>query len=214
MTLIPPKTTWVTELMSWGRTHYRSFPWRERGADPYLVFIAEFLLRKTSADAVRVALPNLVGSWPSFRELAQAQRDELEATLRPLGLHRVRAQALHSIANTIVSEHRGRLPVATDSIVQLPHCGRYIANAIACIVAGADTPIVDSSIQRFLVRHFGFAPATEIHKADALWEFCARAVPLGYGREFNFALLDYCALVCRPRDDSCGVRGLPSFRTI
>ena len=136
--------------------------------------------------------------------MSRARVSTLEKILQPLGLFRIRAKGLKEMSKIISEKHGRKVPKNEKAIIALPHSGRYTANAVLCFCHGEDRAIVDSNIQRFLCRHFGFKPVVEIHKADHLWDFMASLLPKGKSREFNYALLDYCALVCTSRKCKCG----------
>jgi A/G-specific adenine glycosylase len=198
-------------LLLWGRDHFRQFPWRSPGTSPYLHLIAEVLLRKTRADAVVPVYHAFIERFPDFNTLAEAEEEQLAEVLQPIGLFRIRARALRELARQVVRDHGGNLPRDERLLTDLPHCGRYIANAVLCFVYGEPRALVDANIHRFLCRHFGFAPVVEIHKADHLWQFMGDLVPPGHPQEFNYALLDYCAEVCTPRRSRCAEVNLPGL---
>ncbi len=192
------------KLLAWGAENYRAFPWREQGVSAYEVLLSECLLRKTRANSVVPVYTELVTRYPDVTKLSRARVSTLERIVRPLGLHKIRSKALKDLATKVVKEHDGEIPLGEESLAGLPHCGRYTANAVLCFYAQEDRALVDSNIERFLCRHFGFEPVIEIHKADDMWEFMQGLLPSGCAREFNYALLDYCALVCTSRKCLCG----------
>ncbi|MDI6854378.1 MAG: A/G-specific adenine glycosylase [Deltaproteobacteria bacterium] len=193
----------TSEILRWGKANFRSFPWREPGTSGYQILVSEVLLRKTRAESIVPVYERLLALYPGFSELAGANQSTLENLLKPLGLFRIRSRALKSIAEEVVTRHGGQLPQDEIALAALPHCGRYIANAILCFHFGEDRAIVDSNVHRLLCRHFGFDPVVEIHKADHMWEFMKSLLPPGKGREFNYAVLDFCSLICTARNPKC-----------
>ena len=191
-------------LLSWGEENFRSYPWRIEGLSDYQIFLAEFLLRKTKAESVIPVYQKLLNKYSSFVDLAKSKIEDLSEILKPIGLYNIRSRALIEIAEIINSQFGGCVPVDQNLIRNLPECGRYIENAFLCFYLNKHLPIVDRNISRFLNRHFHFENPIELHKADHLWEFMSTIIPENYSREFNYALLDYCSLVCTPRLCKCG----------
>jgi A/G-specific adenine glycosylase len=204
-------------LLHWGSENKRSFPWREATTTPYGHLVAEILLRKSRAASVAGIWRELIGTYPNFESLSGANEQALARLLEPLGLHRIRARALLTIGGSLSILHGGSVPQDEIALRALPHCGRYIANAVLCFAFGEQRPIVDNGINRFLTRHFGLTRAREIHRSQDLWDFAARLLPEGRAPEFNYALLDFSATVCTPRSpkcDSLALPGLPSHRRV
>lgn len=191
-------------LLRWGRENGRDFPWRGPKTSAYEMLVAEMLLRKTRADSVASIYGNFLFEYATVRDLATASISSLEELIRPLGLFRIRARALRAMAVQILEQYDGEVPQGQQAIRSLPHCGRYIANAVLCFHFGEDRPVVDRGVERLLCRHFGFEGVTELHKANEMWDFMGRLLPPGRAREFNYALLDYCAFVCTTSEDRCG----------
>ena len=189
--------------MDWGRNNYREFPWRKPTVSPYESIVAEMLLRRTRAETVKKVYLHFTHQYPDFISLSKASVSDLKELLNPIGFSNVRSNAFKEIATTVTRDHNGALPADETYISNLPHCGRYTANAVLCFSFGQKRAIIDAPIHRMMCRHLGFLPVTEIHKADELWDFMARLVPESYPRECNYALLDYCAIVCTPRVCKC-----------
>jgi len=169
------------------------------------------LLRKTVAERVAPVFVRIVEQWPTPDALLSADEIELAEQIHPLGLFRVRSRALKAAALRITQEHRGLVPRSFADIVSLPHCGRYVANAVLCFSFGEPRGLVDGNIARLFLRHFGMPVPVEIHKSESHWSFSESLVPADAPRAFNYALLDYCAVVCRPRLSLCDVNGLPAL---
>lgn len=163
------------------------------------------LLRKTRAEAAEPVIKELFACYPTLVSLAEADPEDLTKMLRPIGLHRIRAEAIKRVARTLVDDHGGKVPCDLETLQALPHVGRYAANAVLCFAFGLPTPIVDSNVVRLFNRLFGTERPVEVHKADGLWDFAKKLLPKDKPREFNWALLDLAATVCTPRKPTCAI---------
>lgn len=169
------------------------------------------LLRKTRAESVEPVVREFVHRYPSWTELAQAPEEELADLLQPLGLHRIRAAAIRKVAERLIREQGGAVPEDLDALLDLPHVGRYTANAALCFGFEQPRPIVDANVFRVLSRLFDLERPTQLHTDDDLWELARELVPENRPREFNWALLDLGALLCTPQTPACTACPLTSM---
>lgn len=199
--LLQKESFFVDKIIEWGIKNKRTFIWRERNNNFFIVFIAEFFLRKTKSETVdRFMKEIFLKKFKTFCDLAQMDEKELIEILRPLGLHNQRAAALKKISSLLCGAEK---TPTYQEILELPHCGRYIANAVECFFYKRRRPIVDHNIQRVFHRFFSIPKAVEIHKADYLWDFAERLLPDDDFVNYNYYLLDFSAEVCKPRKPLC-----------
>jgi len=191
-------------LLDWFERKGRNFPWRSQPS-PYAVLIAEKLLQQTAAiDKLVEAYNRIVNTYPNLRLLADADISTLEDIIQPLGLG-YRAKELHDMANELVLRHNGKVPRDLKKLIGLPGIGDYAARAVLSLAFGEDMSVVDTNIARFLYRMFGLKgplPSNPARKR-ALTELAGKLIPKGRAREFNLALLDLCAQVCRANKPEC-----------
>lgn len=191
-------------LLDWFEQKGRNFPWRSQPS-PYAVLIAEKLLQQTAAIDKLVEVYNrIVNTYPNPRLLADADISTLANIIQPLGLG-YRAKELHDMANELVLRHNGEVPTDLKKLLGLSGIGDYVARAVLSLAFGEDMPVVDTNIARFLYRMFGLEgslPSNPARKKD-LTELAGRLIPKGHAREFNLALLDLCAKICKPNKPQC-----------
>jgi A/G-specific adenine glycosylase len=189
-------------LLSWFERNGRSFPWRDPHRTPYEVVVAEILLQRTTAVGVARAYAGFIERYPSWTALAQAPREGLEHTLRPLGLWRQKALALQHLAQSI-EERGGVVPSARAALERMRGIGPYTASAVLAIVYGQAEPLVDANMTRLLGRFFGSSGYTRRSRQRLLHALGLRLVSGRYSLQVNWAVLDFGALVCRARRQLC-----------
>lgn len=168
------------------------------------------LLRKTAAARVAPVVEQFWSRYPTAVILARAPQRELASLLRPLGLQRVRARALKEAAATLVLRHDGQPPRDPRALMALPHAGRYVAAATRCFAFGEQEAVVDANVARVVERFFGLTTTRQLHLADELWVFARSLMGRAPARAWNFAILDFAALVCTARSPRCS--GCPVAR--
>jgi A/G-specific adenine glycosylase len=204
------------DLFTWHHKFKRLFPWRTT-KDSYRVLVAEKLLQKTRANDVVVNVyTEIIGKYPTPLALSECDVHELERVILPLGL-RFRAQQMKDLARLIVETYNSNVPDTLNQLLDMPGIGEYCARATMCFAFHKDIAIVDRNIARFLHRLQDIStpiPRTPT-RSKYLIDVAAQFIPKGRAREFNFALLDLCALVCKarlPRCEACPVSVYCSYR--
>jgi len=188
-----------TELGRWGRSHGRSFPWRE-ARDPFRVLVAEVLLQRSRGRTVAIVYERLFERWPSANELARARADSIAALIRPLGLVR-RAGTLRSLAREVTE--LGGVPRTLQGLLELPGVGPYAANATLAVGFGHRVAVVDGVTARVYRRYFGLEGSAPASTDPDLWNLVRKVMPRQNVREWNWAVLDLAAAICLPKIPRC-----------
>jgi A/G-specific adenine glycosylase len=197
-------------LLKWYGRHGRDFPWRRKSATNYEAIVAEVLLQRTMAEAVRRRFPRFIAEFPSWRRLSLASYHRLSAHLRPLGLWRRRVRSIARLAK-LVAERGGRLPKERHEIELLPGVGQYIANAVELFCYGRPMPLLDGNMARVLERVFGPRKLADIRYDPYLQQLARDVVNSRNAKEVNWAILDLAAKVCvlrNPLCQSCPLRAI------
>jgi A/G-specific adenine glycosylase len=178
----------------------RPLPWRGE-EDPYRVLVSEVMLQQTQALRVVPHYERFLRVFPTIDALAAASSADVLRAWENLGYNR-RALNLWRTARAVVE--RGGFPQSVDELRTLPGIGPYTARAVASFAFGVDVAAADVNVRRVVARTHGVMPsgASVQELADAL-------VPRGRVREWNQAMIDLGAEVCRarnPRCDECPLR--------
>ena len=189
-------------LLAWSQKSRRSFPWRKTD-DPFAILLSEVLLQRTQASQVSDHFDRILGALPNAEALAGTPTRRIHALLRPLGLSK-RAVTLKAMGREIVERFDGRVPVTADELMTLPGVGPYIAAATACFAGGQREAVVDTNVVRVLARYFGVTSQRARPRDDMkIWETAELLLPRRRYSDYNQALLDFAALICRPRTPLC-----------
>jgi A/G-specific adenine glycosylase len=189
-------------LMAWYRRKGRKLPWRGT-RDPYRVLVSEVMLQQTQVDRVKEYYRRFLREYPTFDDLAAASEPAVRESWQGLGYY-ARARNLHSAARIVVAEHGGKLPATSQVIRQLPGIGRYTAGAVLSIAYGQAEPILDTNAARVLQRVFAVrvrGGKSTLHRR--LWDVAERITPARGAGDFNQAIMDLGAMICRSRNPDC-----------
>lgn len=189
-------------LLDWYAAHGRKLPWRGR-RDPYAIWVSEIMLQQTRVEVVAGYFARWMRRFPTLADLAAADLEQVLAVWEGLGYYG-RARNLHRAAGRIVAEHGGRLPTAVEALERLPGIGPYSAAAIAALAFGRAALALDGNQMRVLTRLFDLAVDPRTAAGRRLLERRGMALlPRGRAGDFNQALMDLGATVCRARAPDC-----------
>jgi A/G-specific adenine glycosylase len=181
-------------LLEWYAQQARDLPWR-RTRDPYAILVAEVMLQQTQVDRVIPKWHAWLERFPNLPALAGATRADAVRAWEGLG-YNLRAVRLHSIACQAVAELGGQLPRSVDGLLRLKGIGRYTAGAVACFAYEQPVAMVDTNVRRVLSRVFGVEPSNVEAMAQSV-------IPGSHAYEWNQALMDLGAALCRARQPLC-----------
>ena len=179
----------------------RPLPWR-RDTDPYRVLVSEVMLQQTRVETVTGYYDPWLERFPTVRELARAEEDEVLKAWEGLGYYR-RARNLHRAAQMVHDDYAGSLPPTYSGLLTLPGVGEYTAGAVASISFGEVVPAVDGNVRRVLARLYDMADP----RPAWLRKTAGDLVDPGRPGDWNQALMELGATVCTPRSPEC--RGCP-----
>lgn len=145
--------------------------------------------------------------FPSWQALSDATVEEIKSALRPIGLSQQRAPRLHALA-VIAARQKGRFPQTRNELENLPGVGQYIASAVLMFSHGQCQPLLDVNMARVVERFFGPRKLADIRYDPYLQQLCFRIVTGSQPEKINWAILDFAAIVCKPkpRCESCPLK--------
>jgi len=215
--------------VGWYRDHRRDLPWR-RTRDPYAIWVSEAMLQQTRVEAVEGYWDRFMRRFPTVKDLAAASEEDVLAAWSGLGYYR-RARSLHAAAKLIVSDLEGVFPRTRDGLRALPGVGPYTAGALLSIAFEQREALVDGNVERVFARLFELPGARGSRELTAAcWRLAEALVPeapdshakparrttlaraaatrpgaLPLPSEWNQALMELGATLCKPGEPACGV---------
>ncbi len=198
-------------LLSWWARHGRhDLPWRllPDGCQPgpdhllpvYPVWVAEVMLQQTQLAVVLPFWCRWLDRFPDLEALAAASQQDVLHCWQGLGYYS-RARRLHGVATQLVAAGRP-LPHDRPGLERLSGLGRTTAASIAATASNSADPILDGNVRRLLARLLAF-PAPPRQATPLFWTMVELLLAGKRARDFNQALMDLGALVCRPRGPLC-----------
>lgn len=191
----------VAELLLgwWGsaRESRDQLPWRAE-RDPWKVLVAEMMLAQTQAPRVAARYPTVITQLGTPKAAAALGTDRYLELWSGLGYYR-RALFLRSSAIAICERYSGVVPSELAELLTLPGVGAYTARAVLAFAFEKPVGVVDTNIGRVLARAIS-GRALRTGEAQALAD---ALVPASDARNWNLAIMDFGATICRSRNPHC-----------
>ena len=203
--------SFADRVLKWADENFSDFPWRQRRT-PYEVLVAELLLKRTTATAAARVYEDFLLRFPSPQHIVSASDEELVETLSSVGLQHQRARSMKNLATWILSEHDGCIPGDLKELLEVPGLGNYSATAILSFGYGIPAAVLDTNVERILLRVFGDTLPPR-PSWTLLRNVATNLLPKDSHRQYNYGLLDLGRLICRFSEPRCGECPLASVCT-
>lgn len=210
----------VQALLAWFARAKRPMPWRTAPA-PYPCWVSEIMMQQTTYRSVLPYYTRFLARFPTVDALAAADEAAVLKAWEGLGYY-ARARHLQAGAKRIVADG---WPDSAAAWARIPGVGPYTAAALASVLLGEKTPVVDGNVARVFARYWRLAD--DFRAASARKGLAARLQPWIEGCSgvaltdrpdaadapgmFNQAMMELGALVCTPTHPAC--RTCPLART-
>jgi A/G-specific adenine glycosylase len=123
-----------------------------------------------------------------------------------------RARNLHRAAKRVLEEYEGQIPNDWKTFHKLPGVGEYIASAVQSIAFAAPHAVTDGNVKRVLARLMKIdAPVNQPASHKVFREAAGKLLDTRHPGNFNQAMMELGAMVCKPRKPKCGLCPIPPF---
>ena len=162
---------------------------------PLQLLVATVLSAQTTDVMVNTVTPTLFSRWPTAEALAGADREQMEAVLRPTGFFRAKTNSVMKLSAAIVERFDGEVPGRLADLVTLPGVGRKTANVVLGNAFDVPGITVDTHFGR-LVRRWKWTEQDDPVKVEAE---IAAIFP-----KSEWTMLSHRRRTCHARKPACG----------
>ncbi|WP_427384566.1 endonuclease III [Janibacter sp. G56] len=175
--------------------------------NPLQLLVATVLSAQTTDVTVNKVTPTLFARWPHAAALAAADRDEMEAVLRPTGFFRAKTNSVINLAAAILERYDGEVPGRLADLVTLPGVGRKTANVVLGNAFGVPGITVDTHFGR-LVRRWGWTDETDPVKVE---HAVGDLIPRRDWTMLSHQVIFHGRRTCHARRPACGACSIASL---
>ena len=167
--------------------------------NPYTLLVAVTLSAQATDVGVNKATRPLFERVSTPQELLDLGEQELENSIRTIGLFRTKCRNLIKMAQILIDEHKGHVPRSHDALTALPGVGRKTANVVLNIAFGEPTLAVDTHIFR-LAHRLSFSKAKS---PDGVERDLLAVIPDEFLQHAHHWLILHGRYICKARTPDC-----------
>lgn len=198
---LPHNALLADKLLEWYQKVKRPLPWRTTRS-AYHVWLSEVMCQQTQVATVIPYYERFLKRCPTIADLARISDEELFGLWQGLGYYS-RAKRLKEAAGLIMSQYHGFFPDSYQAILALPGIGPYTAGAIASIAYNQPYPAVDGNVFRVISRLYHLEEDISKTRTRRLFEERIMMIQPEQAGDFNQAVMELGATLCRPTKPVC-----------
>lgn len=170
----------------------------------FQLLCATLLSAQCTDKRINQVTPALFQAYPSAREMAMAEPEDLLEYIRSVSYPNSKARHLVEMSRMLVSDFQGEVPSGIDELTRLPGVGRKTANVMQAVWFGHAAMAVDTHV--FRVSHrLGLVPVTA-NTPYKVEQYLMRYIPEEEVSRAHHWLLLHGRYVCKslkPMCDKC-----------
>ena len=164
------------------------------------------MLQQTQVKTVIPYFNRFTKKFKTLESLSKCREAKILKLWEGLGYYR-RARNLLASSKLLVKKYNSKLPFQIEEIKNLPGVGDYTANALLGLVHNKPRIAVDGNVKRIFARILNkkeskvdFKKFIQINKKNLFSS--------NRNSDFLEALMEFGALICKPKDPKCGICNL------
>lgn len=175
--------------------------------DPYELLVATILSAQCTDKRVNMTTPAIFKKYPDAKALSKATFDELFPLIKSISYPNNKTKHLIAMAQKVVSEFAGRIPMTVNELIQLPGVGRKTANVVTSVIDRQPNMAVDTHVFR-VSKRIGLVAQTaktpfEVEKA------LVKNIPVELIHKAHHWLILHGRYIClarKPKCEECGLK--------
>ena len=169
--------------------------------DPYELLVATVLSAQCTDKRVNMTTPVIFKKYPDVQALSKATFDELFPLIKSISYPNNKTKHLIGMANKVIEEFNGKIPMTVDELMQLPGVGRKTANVVTSVIDRQPNMAVDTHVFR-VSKRIGLVLQTvktpyEVEKA------LVKNIPVELIHKAHHWLILHGRYVCTARNPKC-----------
>lgn len=175
--------------------------------NPYQLLVAVILSAQCTDKRVNMTTPALFERYPDVQALSKAGFDDLFPYIRSISYPNNKTKHLIGMAQKLVNEFSGEIPMTVEQLIQLPGVGRKTANVITSVIDNQPNMAVDTHVFR-VSKRIGLVTAAASTPL-AIEKELVKNIPRELIHKAHHWLIlhgRYTCLARNPQCERCGLR--------
>jgi A/G-specific adenine glycosylase len=169
----------------------------------YYRILSEFMLQQTQVKTVIPYFYKFIKKFRTLKALSKSNEKQILKLWEGLGYYR-RARNLLASSKLLVKNYNSKLPNNIDEVKKLPGVGEYTANALLGLIYNQPKIAIDGNVKRVFARFIN--KKKERINFDKLILINKKKIfNTNRNADFVEALMEFGALICKPKDPKCSV---------
>ncbi|MGQ9465795.1 MAG: endonuclease III [bacterium] len=166
------------------------------------LLIVVLLSAQTTDKKVNEVSPLLFTKYPTPEKLSQADINDLNNILKPLGFFRRKSELVKKCADVLCKKFNGKVPDTIDELMQLPGVGRKTASAVLVNAFKKPAIVVDTHVIRVATERLALSNAKV---AEDIEHDLAKIFPVEKWRFISNGLVLFGRYICTAKNPNCGI---------
>ncbi len=159
------------------------------------------MLQQTQVKTVIPYFNKFTKKYKTLRALSKSNEKEILKMWEGLGYYR-RARNLLACSKKLVKDYKSKLPDTLEELKKLPGVGEYTGNALLGLVYNKPTIAIDGNVKRVFSRNLN-RDEKEINFEKLINKNKKKLLNTNRNADFVEALMEFGALICKPKDPNC-----------
>lgn len=172
---------------------------------PYQLLVAVILSAQCTDKRVNQTTPSFFKAFPNPQRLSQADFEEVYPYIKSISYPNSKTKHLIGMANMLVSDFGGQVPLTVQELIRLPGVGRKTANVITSVVDNQPNMAVDTHVFRVSARIGLTTNAKTVLEAE---KQLVKNLPPEYIHIAHHWLILHGRYICVARQPKCSICGL------
>jgi endonuclease III len=175
--------------------------------NPYELLVAVILSAQCTDKRVNMTTPDIFRKYPTVQALSKATFDDLFPFIKSISYPNNKTKHLIGMANKVIDQFNGEIPMTVDELVQLPGVGRKTANVITSVIDQQPNMAVDTHVFR-VSKRIGLVPQTASTPLAVEKELIKNIPEALVHKAHHWLILHgrYICLARNPKCDQCGLQ--------
>lgn len=180
--------------------------------DPYQLLVAVILSAQCTDKRVNMTTPALFRKFPDVVSMSKTDFDELFPFIKSISYPNNKTKHLIGMANKVVNQFSGKIPMTVDELIQLPGVGRKTANVITSVVDKQPNMAVDTHVFR-VSKRLGLVPQSASTPFGVEKELVKNFPEALIHKAHHWLILHgrYTCLARNPKCEECGLQSICLF---
>ena len=161
------------------------------------------MLQQTQVNTVIPYFNRFTKKFKTLQSLSKCKEKQILKLWEGLGYYR-RARNLLASSKMLVKKYNSKLPNTIEEVKKLPGVGEYTANALIALIHNQPKIAIDGNVKRVFARLLN-KKKEKINYEELIVLNKKKIFNTNRNADLVEALMEFGALICKPKDPKCGV---------